>query len=280
MTEPLTPIYTADLFPALHVELIGLLRGLSDADWTRPTVARTWRVRDIVGHLLDIDLRKLSGGRDGHRSSVLKPAATSFDDVVDLINHQNATGVSHAERLSPRVMTDLLEVTGQWLSNFVASLPPHADAHIAVLWADETQSKNWMDTGREYTERWHHQMQIRDAVGAGALVQQRWFYPVLDLSVRAFRRSYKDVPAAIGSSVVFEVDAEGDNVWSVTREESDWVVTRGRASGAAASVRADADTAWKLLYNALSPEAARAGVVISGDAILVEPMLGTRSVMI
>jgi hypothetical protein len=53
---------------------------------------------------------RLSGGRDGHRSSVLKPGATAFDDVVDLLNHQNGTGVSHAERLSPRVMTDLLEV--------------------------------------------------------------------------------------------------------------------------------------------------------------------------
>src|SRR4030095_11521844 len=101
MTEPLTPIYTADLFPALHVELIGLLRGLSDADWTRPTVARTWRGPETVGDLLDlalcrsggvgdfvgplpaIVLRKFSGGRDGHRSSFLNPAATSFDDVVD-----------------------------------------------------------------------------------------------------------------------------------------------------------------------------------------------------
>jgi hypothetical protein len=42
-----------------------------------------------------------------------------------------------------------------------------------------------METGREYTERWHHQMQIREAVGAPGLLERRWYQPVLDLSVRA-----------------------------------------------------------------------------------------------
>ena len=66
--EALTPIYTADLFPPLHAELIRLLRAISDADWARPTLATPWMVRDVAAHLLDGDLRKLSGGRDGHRT--------------------------------------------------------------------------------------------------------------------------------------------------------------------------------------------------------------------
>jgi hypothetical protein len=123
-------------------------------------------------------------------------------------------------------------------------------------------------------------MQIRDAVGAEGLLQRRWVYPVLDLSVRAFGRAYAGVPAAVGTAVVFEVAAEGDNTWSVTREESGWIVMRGRAPAPAACVRADADTAWKILYNALSPEAARARVAITGDANLAEPMLAARSVMV
>jgi len=274
--EPLTPIYTADLFSPLHAELIGLLRGLDERDWMRQTLAISWRIRDVVAHLLDGDLRKLAGGRDGHRVRT----ASSFTDIVDLINEQNASGVAYATRLSPRVMTDLLEITGRWVSEYVATLSPHATAGVAVAWAGEDLSENWMDTGREYTERWHHQMQIREAVGADGLFQRPWFYPVLDLSVRAFRRSYTDVPAATGTAVVFEVEAEGDNVWSVIREVRGWSVVRGRAPGAAASLRADADTAWKLLYNALAVEAARARVAIRGDSRLAEPMLGTRSVMV
>jgi uncharacterized protein (TIGR03083 family) len=276
--EPLTPIYTAGLFPAVHAELINLLRGLSTDDWVRPTLAPRWRVRDVAAHLLDGDLRKLSGGRDRHRTG--SRVLSSFDDVVAFINEQNASGVGYAERLSPRVMTDLLETTGLWVSEYVASLSPHAEASIAVAWADEDRSEHWMDTGREYTERWHHQMQIRDAVGAEGLLQPRWLHPVLDLSVRAFRRAYRDVPAPVGTVVVFEVDADGDQVWSVVRGETGWSVFRGRPADAGACVRADADTAWKLLYNALSEEAAREHLTISGDRALAEPMLRTRSVMV
>jgi uncharacterized protein (TIGR03083 family) len=274
--EPLTAIYTADLFPALQAELIGLLRGLTEDDWERPTLAAPWRVRDVVAHLLDGDCRKLAGGRDRHGVST----ASSFTDIVHLINEQNASGVAYAERLSPRLMTDLLEITGRWVSDYVATLDPHASARVAVAWADEDRSENWMDTGREYTERWHHQMQIREAVEAEGLITPRWFRPVLDLSVRAFRRSYREVVAPVGASVIFEVQADTGYAWSVTREAAGWSVVRGQAPAATACVRADADTAWKLLFNALPADAARARVAMSGESRLAEPMLRTRSVMV
>jgi hypothetical protein len=37
MMEPLTIVDTAPLFAPLHAELIALLRGLDDADWTMRT---------------------------------------------------------------------------------------------------------------------------------------------------------------------------------------------------------------------------------------------------
>lgn len=277
--EMLTPVYTATLFPALHAELIALLRGLGDDDWLRPTVAGAWRVRDVAAHLLDGDLRRLSFDRDRHRLPSEGPLST-FADIVALIDRENASGVAYARRLSPRLITDLLEVTGRWMSDFVAGLPPHAQAPISVAWAGEERSENWMDMGREYTERWHHQMQIRDAVGAPGLLERRWLHPLLDLSVRAFRRAYDGVAAEPGTAVVLEVDAEGENTYSVVRGASGWDVFRGAAAGAAARVRMDADTAWRLLYNALPPDAARARVTISGDAALTEPMLRARSVMV
>jgi hypothetical protein len=273
------PVDTATLFPALYAELIALLHGLSGDDWAKPTLAPAWRVRDIVGHLLDVDLRGLAG-RDGHRPPAPGHSDATFAGVLRIINEANASGVAYSQRLSPRVMTDLLEVTGQWVSAFVASLPAHETALVSVLWADEERSENWMHVGREYTERWHHQMQIREAVGAAGLLHRRWFHPVLDLSVRAFRRAYKDVEAPAGTSVVFEVDAEPDYLWSVVKEASFWGVVRGRAEGAAASVRTDAATAWKLLFNALPRETARPRVAVSGESRLVEPIIGARAVMV
>ena len=64
--EPISAPYAADLFPPLYEELEHLLRGLAPEEWERPTVAGAWRVRDVVAHLLDGDLRKLSAYGDGH----------------------------------------------------------------------------------------------------------------------------------------------------------------------------------------------------------------------
>jgi uncharacterized protein (TIGR03083 family) len=277
--ETLTPVYTAALFPGLLAELVTLLRGLDEADWDRPTVAGAWRVHDVAAHLLDGDLRKLSWGRDAPTSAADRPTL-SWDEVMQLIQRANEVGVAYVGRLSPRVITDLLEVTGRWVADFVAALPPHGDAVHPVAWAGEDRSENWMDTGREYTERWHHQMQIRDAVGSPGLLQRQWLRPLLDLSVRALPRAYADVAAAPGTAVVLQVEAEGENTWSVVREDVAWTVFRAAAPDAAARVRTDADTAWKLLFNALPPDAARSRLAITGDPALAEPLLRARSVMV
>jgi hypothetical protein len=259
---------------------VALLRGLGEKDWTKPTVAGAWRVKDVAGHLLDGQLRKLAFGRDAGVHFDRGPASGAYADVVAFINELNVTGVGYAARLSPRLLTDLLEVAGEWVARYVASLPPEGEARFAVDWAGEARSTNWMDTGREYTEHWHHQMQIRDAVGAPGLFQPRWLDPLLDLSVRAFARAYQELSAPAGSAVGFEVRGEPPRAWSVVRAASGWVVMRGRAEQPAASVQADADTAWRLLYNALPPDAARARLTTAGDPALLEPLFRARSVMV
>jgi len=276
--EPLTPVHTAPLFAPLSAELVGVLRGLGAGDWAKPTVAGAWRVKDVAGHLLDGNLRRLAFGRDAH--SGRGPASPAYGDVVAFIDELNASGVAYAARLSPRLLTDLLEVTGEWVARHFASLPPDAEARFAVDWAGEARSTNWMDVGREYTEHWHHQAQIRDAVEAPGLLQPRWLGPLLELSVRSFPRAYRAVEAPIGTAVVFEVEAETAYAWSLTRAEAGWVVMRGRADRAAASVRTDADTAWRLLYNALAPEDAKTRIAIAGEPALASPLLAARSVMV
>src|SRR4051794_21347391 len=117
--EPLAPIHTADLFPGLNNELISLLRGLAPEDWERPTVAGAWRVRDVAAHLLDVSLRRLSMHRDGHRPPPGEPIA-GYGDLVRFLNRLNAEWVHAAQRLGPRVLTDLLEWTGPQVAAFLA----------------------------------------------------------------------------------------------------------------------------------------------------------------
>jgi hypothetical protein len=280
--EPLTPRYTAELFPPLHRELMSLLRGLPTADWDRPTVAGSWLVRDVAAHLLDGDLRKLSAYRDGHMP---RPPAPIHDHrgLVAFLNALNAEWVAAARRLSPRVLVELLEVTGLQLSTLVAALPPHAASLFPVAWAGEGDSENWMDTGREYTERWHHQMQIRDAVGAPGLLDGRWLTPLLDLSVRALPRAYSATLAPAGTSMVFVVAGAHDErvgSWTLSRERDGWRLWRGAAERPTTVVHADGDAAWRLLYNALPEAAARERLRVEGEAWLAEPLFTARSVMV
>jgi hypothetical protein len=278
---PLPPLDTAPLFPALHADLVTLLRSLDAADWERPTVAGAWRVRDVAAHLLDGDLRKLSAHRDGHLLAPDQPIE-GYADVVALIQRLNAGGVSFGARLSPRLLTDLLGVSGRWVSEFVAALDPDATALFPVAWAGEEASDNRFDTAREFTERWHHQMQIRDAIGArgypAVLLADEYVRPLMETSLRALPHRYRDVAAAEGSSVAVSLSPALS--WSLQRVHASWRVYRGHPVQPTATVRASADTMWRLFFNALSAEALRDDVALSGPTELVTPLLQTRAVMV
>jgi uncharacterized protein (TIGR03083 family) len=293
--RPLPPLDTAPLFPRLHAELLALLRELEPADWERPTVAAEWRVRDVAAHLLDGDLRTLAAHRDGHVLDTGSPP-TSYADVVALIQRLNAGGVAFGARLSPRLLTELLEVTGRWMSAFVATLDPDAPALFAVAWAGDVESDNRFDTAREYTERWHHQMQIRAAVGTRArpevLLAPEYLVPLLETSLRALPHAYRAHGAPEGTSVVLRVAGSehraGDPssapdspfAWTLARERDVWRLYRGAAEPATAVVEAAPDALWRLLYNALPTDEAHRAFTTTGPPDLLAPLWRARSVMV
>jgi uncharacterized protein (TIGR03083 family) len=275
---PMGPRETAPLFRPLLRELVTLLRSLSSDDWTRPTVAHGWQVRDVAAHLLDGDLRKIAVYRDDHQLPMVSPIR-SDGDLAQFINAINASGVEYSRRLSHQLLTDLLEVTGGWVSDVIAALPQHGPARFPVSWAGESVSENWMDIGREYTERWHHQAQIRLAVGASGLLQPTWADPLLDISVRALPRAFAEVTAPDGTAVVLDVFGPTEGLWSVVRQSTGWIVFQGAAASSAARVRLSTDTAWRLFYNALTLNDLGA-IEVSGDAALAAPLLRARSVIL
>ena len=284
MLLPLPLLDTAPLFTPLHAELIGLLRTLQPADWEAPTFAGTWRVRDVAAHLLDGDLRVLAAHRDGHAPAPGEPVH-SYADVVGLITRLNASGVAFGARLSPRLLVDLLEVTGRWMADFVVKLDPEGPALFPVAWAGEAASTNRFDTAREYTERWHHQMQIRTAVGPlgrpSLLLAPRFLQPLLETSVRVLPHAYRAVVAPEGTTVTLCV-AHGalSAAWTLRREEATWQLYRGEIDDPTARVRAAPDILWRLFFNALSVSDAADTVAVDGDSALVAPLLRARSVMV
>src|SRR5262249_39929347 len=142
------PIDTRPLFLPLHEELMALLRGLSAADWERPPRAGAWTVRDVVAHLLDGDVRRLTFQRDGVGWPGPEPAAPTFDALVPFLDRLNAEWIAAARRLSPRVLVDFLAVTGPQVASLFASLAPEGRAFVGVAWAGVDEAPNWLAVRR------------------------------------------------------------------------------------------------------------------------------------
>lgn len=278
--EPLGVVPTAHLFPGLHRHLIELLRALEPQDWARPTMASRWTVRDVAAHLLDSQIRRLSFQRDGHPLVAPDRAPSGYGELVTLLNDLNADWVRAARRFSPQLLVEFLAVTGPQVAELFASLDPHGQALFPVAWADESESEHWFDVGREYTEWWHHQAQLRAAVGAPPLTQRDWLHPFLEISVKAFRRAFREAPVGAGAAFVFQVDGEAGGTWSALEGAEGWSVFRGEASPATARARCDADTAWRLFFNALSDGDARRLIEVEGAEELITRLYSARAVMV
>lgn len=277
--KPVEPIFVADLFGELHEELLALLCGLSQDDWYKPTVAGSWLVRDIVAHLLDSDIRRLSFQRDQAPMVPPDKPIASYADLVGFLNQLNADWVKAAKRISPPMLVEFLSITGREVTKLFQSLDPFALALFGVAWAGEETSANWFDVAREYTEKWHHQQQIRDAVDAPALYARKWLHPVLDAFVRALPVNYKNTLAAPGTQISFVITGEAGDVWTLVRRSEDWQLFAGVADNVACRIEFDQDTAWRLMTKGLSRDAAAKRMAVSGEEKFVEPLLSTLAVM-
>jgi uncharacterized protein (TIGR03083 family) len=277
--NPVEPIHLTELFCEIHGELLSLLRALSPEDWYKPTAARAWAVRDIVAHLLDSDIRRLSFQRD--QAPMVPPDSpiNGYRDLVDFLNRLNADWVRAAKRISPRLLIEFLEVTGAEVCALFKQLDPFGPALFGVAWAGEQGSQNWFDVAREYTEKWHHQQQIRDAVGASALTGRKWLFPVLDTFLRGLPHNYRETQADDGARITASVTGDAGGTWTLQRENNTWELYSGESAEATCRISMDQDTAWRLLTKGLSREEAGARVAIAGDTRLGEPILGMLAVM-
>lgn len=277
--RPLGPVLTGGLLLPLHESLVALLGSLPAEAWLRRTSAGPWRVRDVAAHLLDGDLRRLSLLRDGWAPP---PGVrlTGYADLLDFLNEMNAAWVRAAGRISPRLLVELLTVVGRASAEALAGLDPAGSAAYPVLWAGESASLNWMDVGREYTERWHHQDQIREAVGAPPLFEARWLVPVIQISVRALPRAYSGVDAAAGTTIVVRIEGESGGDWTLTRAAAGWALAAGAAENAACAVSVRDTVAARLLLHRLSPAEAASAVRVVGDDRLGRMFLSARAVMV
>jgi hypothetical protein len=269
-------IDTLHLFGKLDEQLILLLKSLSAVDWNKPTAAKRWRVKDIAAHLLDGNLRALSMLRDGYVG--VQPQDFSYDGLVAYLNELNTGWVIAYQRISPSILIQQLELSAREYNHYLATLDLEAKAVFPVAWAGEDESKNWFHIAREYTEKWHHQMQLREAVSAPLLLSPEWYAPVLQTFMRALPYAYRKVQAQEGTTVKVIIDGDAGGTWRIERAAGRWVFSESDRS-ATATVSLPSQNAWKVFTKGLPFEVAINRAQIEGDRNLGEHVLRMVTVM-
>jgi uncharacterized protein (TIGR03083 family) len=263
MSDAPQPIFTAHLFPKLEALLLELLRSLSAEEWEMQTGAPAWKVKDVAAHLLDTQLRKLSMARDGYAPTSAQ--IRSHADLVVLINRLNQEGVSMYRRLSPPVLISMMEVASRESAAYHQSLDPFGDAPFGVSWAGEDCSANWFDTAREMTERWHHQQQIRSAVGKPGIMTRELYHPVLDCFMRALPFAYRNEPGEAGTMARFDVSGECGGSWYLYRSGDGWELVAEPTGKEVSRTSIPQEIAWMIFTKGMKKDAAATQVSVAGD---------------
>jgi uncharacterized protein (TIGR03083 family) len=276
----LVPTDTRHFFRPVSSALVVLLRGLGPDDWQRRTIAGSWVVRDVLAHILDVTCRRVSFHRDGLTPPPPPFPIESDRDFVRFINTINHEWVRATRRLSPQVLIEVFHLASADLADLFEALPLEAPALFPVSWAGESSSAGWFDVGREFTELWHHQEQIRRAVGAPSLPDPRYLHAVLEIALRGLPHAYRDVSAGENDAMTIDVSGPAGGMWTLRRDKEAWSLWQGRPDRSTAQVQMSDDAAWRLLFNALDATGAAAEVRMDGSTDLALPLLRARSVIV
>jgi uncharacterized protein (TIGR03083 family) len=271
------PIPTLALFEPLEAQLIQLLQSLSKEDWNKPTIVRGWTVKDIAAHLLDTSVRSIANSRDAY---INKPenAVDTYADLLLYLNRMNADWVNAMKRVSPEMLTAWIASSSK---DFIATFfekDPFTPAVFPVAWAGDTTSPHWFHTAREFTERWHHQQQIREAVNKPGILTRQFYYPVLDTFMMALPYNYKNIEAKANTVIEIVISGEAGGNWFLTKQDK-WLLGKGNELPVAASVHIDGNIAWKLFTKSWRKKDAMPYISVKGNIELAMPVLEMVAVM-
>ena len=271
------PVIVHHLFRPLLAELLNVLRSLSEAQWAAPTPCPAWSVHQLALHLLDVDVGQLSRERDGHRASMIE--ATGWDDLVSALNRKNEAWVNSAGEISPRLTSELLEITGEEVASHLSSLDPYSDGP-EVSWAGPASTPMWLHIAREYTERWHHQQQIRQATGTKLLTGKEMFAPVLATFARAFPRTYEGVSASDGCTVKVAILGDAGTSWLLVFHDSAWTLYQDDILCSPNSeITIDQEDDWRLFTKSITTSEVLPRITFSGNTELAAKVLDTVAVI-
>lgn len=274
-------IQTLHLFPKLSEELLKLLKGLELSDWLKPSPINGRTVKDLVSHLIDGSLRNLSVQRDNFVDDSNVPDINSYKDLVEYIQKLNKDWMIVSRRLSPVILIDLLEYSDKQFYDFLKSKNPNDKAIFAVAWAGETESENWFDIAREYTEKWHHQMQIRLALDKPILLDPEYLEPLYDTFMIALPNLYSDFTNYDnGTKIKISLTGNLSKSWVIERQIDKWDFVDSESVDIYTFVEIPSDIAWVIFTNTdRNKEKYKNKIKITGDNSIGLKLLDLVTVM-
>jgi uncharacterized protein (TIGR03083 family) len=262
---------------AVNAALLELLDGFGADDWNRPTIHKDRSVKDLTAHLLHGSIRRVSGMRDAYRS----PKARSFstaEDLTQFIQEDNRAFMSAMSSVSPQIVCELISRYDPEVVALFEALQPDAPG-LGVVWAGEWQSQNWFDIAREYTEKWHHQQQLRDATGRPPLYDPALLVPALETFARGLPFAYRGLRAPSGTTISISVEGPSDIAWSLRRRDDMWSLWAGGDPNADTAIAVGADSLWRIWTKGIAPTEGRSRLEIAGDPAQADPLLNFVAIM-
>ncbi len=264
-------------FSELNDQLIQMLEDLDPEEWQAPTIAGRWRVKDVVAHLLDGDIRTLSIQRDRYFGES-PPESNEYNQMVAWLNQLNADWVRASRRISPEVLILLHKTTGPLVSRYYESLDPLTEAIFPVQWAGEEKSLNWMHLAREFSEKWHHQQQIADATGRAGLLRPDYYKPLIMTFMLAIPHVLREEAINPGDTIGIHTNGDVSDSWFISFTGTSWQFITTPES-VRAEITLPANIAWKLFSKSLRPEHLGGNIRIAGDINIADKVINMISVM-
>jgi uncharacterized protein (TIGR03083 family) len=278
-SEQLKPIDARRLLSGATEELLELLPTLEEDDWLKRTCYPEWRVKHIVAHLIQTAIGRLSSQRDGYPSKA-RPEPLPFNRLAGIIASSNGYWERAFANISPHLLCDLIALTERELAAYLLTQDLTAEAYYPVAWAGETRSDAWFDIAREYTERWHHQEQIREAVGAPSIAKPEYLSPVIATLLRAVPFWYSSLPANEGTSATLSVTGPSGGDWTLVFTSNEWELLPGAIGGSDETIELSDDTAWRFLTRSIPKAEAAKRIRFSSSSPFCEHFLNVKAIMI
>ena len=266
----------AALFGVERDRLNDLLAGLQEADWQRPSPCPGWSILGLCGHLLGGDFGLLARHRDGHYGT-LSPAGATEGEFVAWLDEMQAEWVGASRRLSPRLITDLLQWTGPQIAGTFRREDPRART-ASVSWAGPGPVPAWLDQARELSEYWIHRQQLRQGLGRPSDLRADLAGPVLDGLRWAYPYRLAQAPSQPGDTVTLAVTGPVTKTWHLVAAGTGWRFDDQPGTRVVASLAMSTEDAWRLLTNNL-PAGRRSDLAVSGDGAIADILLHTRAII-